>query len=319
MNNNRTTNMLEINRRMLKRISTHTIRSIQQAALIERLDPDAVARAMKSFSLYLGGGKLVELSRENRIVLTKLSTEALRLLDGFSDLAENQAQLVDKVRFVISPGIPGDMISLALSRFLFNNGNQVSPEILVAADGIRDLVRSRDFDFAVDLCVADSAEPDEKLVPSIPASLGVFHNHRLAGAGTIDRDHFSESDRVFLSPYIAPFSAELLSRVPAANRIEIADSDFRHRLVSINAGLALEYAQPSLQTGDAFVRLPVIGIEPANLGLWLPRRQDQLSEAAKLLISEIRYVNLPPIPQLEVQEESESLPEIRPLPEPLSA
>jgi hypothetical protein len=319
MNNNRTINMLEICRKILKRILTHPIRSIQQAALIERIDPDAVTRAIKGFAQYLGGGKLVECDG-NLIVLTKLGREGLQLLEQFTLLAENEAQQVEKLRFAISPGIPSDIISLALSRFLFHHGTQVSPEILVVNDGMRDLVRSGNVAFGLDLCVADSTEPDEQLPASIPGSIAIPLDHRLVGAGMIDADHFSsEGDRVFLSSYIAPFCMDLLVRVPAANRIVIPDSDLRHRLVSINAGLAIEFANPSLLPGDAFIRLPVAGgVQAATLGLWMARK-GQLSEPAKALISEIRYANLPPITPLDPPGQDESLPELPPLPAPLQA
>jgi hypothetical protein len=319
MNNNRTINMLEISRWILKRIRMHPTRSIQQAALIERLDPDAVARALKSFSQYLGGGKLTECRGGGLIALTKLGSDGLELLEQFLLLAENQAQQVDKVRFAVSPGIPSDILSLALSRFLFNHGREVSPEITVVNEGMRDLVRSREFAFALDLCVAGSAVPDEKLAGSITGSIAIPLDHRLVGAGMIDADHFSEGDRVFLSPYIAPACTDLLARVPTANRIVIADANLRHRLTAINAGLALDFASPSLLPGDAFVRLPVSEVQPATIGLWLPRRQDQLSESAKALISEIRYANLPPITPLDHTCQDEGLPEIPPLPEPMSA
>ena len=318
MNASRAINVLELNRRLLRRILTHHIRSIQQAAMIERIDPDAAARAMKTFSQYLGGGKLIE-TRDNRIVLSKLSAEALKLLEGFSSLAENQGQQTEKLRFAVSPGVPSELLALSLSRFLFNYGAHVTPEVFVVAEGMRDLVRTRDFAFALDLCVPDSAQADELLAASIPASIAVPLDHRLAESGMIDAEHFSERDLVFLSPYITAASDCLLGRLPAANRIEIADSDLRHRLVAINAGLALEYSNPSSARGDVFIRLPVVEIQPANLGLWLPGKQDQLSEPAKNLISEIRYANLPPIAPLDSGGQSESLPEIAPLPEPLTA
>jgi hypothetical protein len=164
----------------------------------------------------------------------------------------------------------------------------------------------------------------KRIEPGIPGSVLIPRNHRLSGIdGTIDAEHFSQTDVVFMAQGMEAGFRGLLHRVHPTNLVEIGCPETLRRLVMDGHGLGVVFAHPS-RSQESFTCVPAIGVDPICLGLVLPRKRELADEQATMFLIEairkaVRDAGLPEIPAfVEVPEQTESLPELPPL-EPLSA
>jgi DNA-binding transcriptional LysR family regulator len=309
---------LDVALRLLKRVSApnHSFRSWGQLEKRERLPEDKATRVMARCA-DLAGGDLAQV-QDNRIVPTALGCQFRDLVERLLDLSKSQAEPVEIVRVGIAPGIDASLLAPAIARFTAQWGGVVALQAILVPDGMRDAVRSGAIGFGVGWPDTDSLGADERLEPPIPVSILVPDGHRLAGeGGPIDADHLRPSDRAHFSPRLTVPLRDLLARVPPAHRSEVGCSETLHQLAAVGAGLGFEYAHSVRRTLDSFARLPVTGVEPASLGLWLPRDPERMTEPAKFLATAIRQA------VREAAELALPLPELPdlgiPLPEPLPA
>lgn len=313
-------------RRLLTRLyrPNHNIRSWSVAAMLEGLGNDKVGRLI-SRAEELAGGELTHV-REGRIALTTLGQQFRDWLEDLRFLQQSQAERTEELQVAVRPGVDPGILAPAIAafaRYFDHNALRVS----IQPEGMQEAVDSNLFTFGVTCTDAKTAGSCERIEPAIPASVLIpRRNHRLFGAlGPIDADHFTQTDFVFMAPGMEACFSGLLHRVQPANRIEVGCPATLRRLVADGHGIGVVFAHPNGSPEELITCVSAVGVEPIWLGLVLPRKRELTDEPATMFLIEairkaVRDAALPEIPALvDVPEESESLPEIPPLPEPLSA
>ncbi len=163
----------------------------------------------------------------------------------------------------------------------------------------------------------------ERLEPYARWQVLVALVHKLANCEReVTADDLTDS-RVFLTPLASssPSLAALLRSVPATHRIEVESVKTAQAMVTAGLGIGLDvsFASAASERAEPFRRLPVAGVEPKHLCLYLPKNPDDLSDPGKYLIETVRRavreIGLPPIPAFEAEQTE--LPEILPPVEPI--
>jgi hypothetical protein len=309
---------LDVSYRVLKRVSPsgHAFRSWSQIAKRERLTDDKIARAL-SRSSDLAGGELTEV-RDNRIVPTDLGAEFRDLVGRLLSLAGSQVEPVETVRVGLAPELDSAILVSAVARFTEKWGGLVALQFSPLVVGAEEAIESGSLAFAVCVPEEDADVSEVRIEPAVPLSVLIPSGHRLAGVDTLDSEHFSPSDMLFLAPGVASRAAEFISRVPLARRIEVGCPETLFQLVAEGHGLGAVFAYPRASRLEAFSCAAASGVDALSYGFALPRRTSSVSEPAAFLMSAIReaarVASLPPIPPLgDADLATEPLPELPPI------
>jgi DNA-binding transcriptional LysR family regulator len=312
---------LDVSYRVLKRVSApgHAFRSWSQLAKREHLTDDKIARAL-SRSADLAGGELTEV-RDNRIVPTPLGKEYRDLVGPLLALAGSQTEPVETVRVSIPQGFDSGILVPAVARFTEKWGGLVALQFSPLVDGAQEAVESGSLTFAVTVQDEDSADSEERIEPAVPLSVLIPQGHRLAGADSLDSEHFASSDMLFLDAGVASRVAEFLDRVPATRRIEVGCPETLRRLVADGRGLGLAFAHPQRSALGSFSWALAVGVQPLPLRFVLPRKKSMVSEPASFLMSAIREAaRVAALPLLEdLAEDAADMRELPSVSEQLTA
>jgi DNA-binding transcriptional LysR family regulator len=312
-------------RRVLSRLGrpNHNIVSWSAVAMLEGLGNDKVVRLV-SRAEELACVELTQL-RDSRLVLTSHGLRFRDWLEELRSFQQSQAERTEELHLAVSPGVDPGIVAQVIAAFT-RTYDHIALRVGIQHEGIHEAVESKLFSLGVTWTDSEAKGSSERIEPAIPASVQIPRNHRLFGTeGPITADCFTATDFVFMPPGMGARFSGLLQRVQPTNRAEIGCQETLRRLVADGHGLAVQFSHPSLSPVESFTCLPTVGVEPIWLCLVVPRKGGAGDElATKFLIEAIRdavrNAALPPLPTLVNElEETESLPEIPPLPEPQSA
>jgi DNA-binding transcriptional LysR family regulator len=296
-----------------------------------------------------------QLARRGDVTEDKLGRMLAELAEDFGDPVEFQgrrlvlthggSRLLDKLKAVLAVGkeltefeptevlrvavaeIDPGLLAVAAQAYFRNwEGLQALQFVPLDLQTITESIRSGHVAFAVGLEGDEIVGEGEWFEPGFLWTACIPGDYTMAGLeGRVSTEQLAGC-RLVLPPSAlrSPRLSDLLTRTPISQQVHVESSHSALAMATAGLGIALV-----LDTGNNLVpgsvpyrRLPVAGIEPEHLCLYHPGKSDDISQPGRDLIEAIRNAvrdaALPPIPSLDGPEEIEGLPELPPLPEPLS-
>jgi DNA-binding transcriptional LysR family regulator len=310
--------------RVMNRLNrpNHHFKSLSAVAMLEGLGKDKITRLIPQAEDLVCGG--IIRVRNGRIELTEHGCVFRDWLEELRSIQQSQAERGEELRVAVRPGVDPGILATAIATFT-RFFDRISLRVVIQPEGMQEAVDSKHFTFGVTWTDAKTVGSCERIEPAaIPGSVLIPRNHRLFGAdGPLDADHFTPTDVVFMAPGMEACFSGLLHRVQPANRVEVGCPETLRRLVADGHGLAVGFAHPFRSPDESTTCVQVVGVEPIWLGLVFPRKREVSDEPATMFLIEairkaVRDGALPDIPPLvDVPEDTDCLPELPPLPEPL--
>jgi DNA-binding transcriptional LysR family regulator len=285
--------------------------SLNQVARRASVTDDKLRRAIAALSRE-ARDPLVEV-KGRRLVLTtigdNLLSQAERLLATCRGQTEHDD--VEVMAVAVADDIEPEIVTNAVRDFfkewetfpLTLRIQRLDPETMAEA------IRSGSIAFAVGWEGDENTGCSiERLEPGASWRVLVPLNHELASQDKPVTMANLVNCRIFLPSSVIVSAHRLASSLvasPSVNRVEV---DSKHTVRTIVAaglgvGLDLEFGTDSNGSSESFRRLPLVGLDPEHLCLYLPKNPSELSEPAKFLIASIRDAirdaSLPPIPSLD--------------------
>jgi len=263
--------------------------SLNQLIRLTRVQDDKARRVLARLADAVGR-PLVEL-RARRYVLTDAGRSLLER--GEALLAVGQAngaeETVETVTVAVAARFDSGILVEPLREFFREWAGLVTVKVvLLDLDNIQHN-RPSEFAFGLDWVTESPAAGIEPVDVPLGWSLLVPEAHRLASlAGQASVEDLGPDDRVFLAagPGEALAATVLQGSLPA-NRVIVPFPEAVRRFVAAGLGLGLDIAVGRPVSDEPFLRLPLSGIEPARIGVHLPRKSE-LSEPAQALLALIR-------------------------------
>ena len=277
----------------------HTVTSLALLARVTKIQPDLFKRTLTAFSEEFGGDPLVSL-RERRYMLTpagwklfKLGNELLLLGRG-----EGGEQPSEVVTVEVAAAIDFRYLSDPIRSYHEEYGGLVTVKFVpYEAESIRNNLTSGVTCFGLAFVDPEGASGASLLERPVPWSVIVPGEHTLADSPTpIPVEGLASSTRVFVPAEFAETLTALVGR--GSNTIILPTPEAVRAAVAAKLGVGLDLDFGCYPDPEPFFRLPAAGVKSLRLGLYLPRKAESLTEAAKCLLDLIRTPRKPAAPVL---------------------
>jgi hypothetical protein len=171
-----------------------------------------------------------------------------------------------------------------LARFFEEWAGLVAVKLLpLDLDGIRTNVSSGITSFGLGFAEADGSSGCSLLPQPATWNAIVHPEHPLADEQGVSRDQLATC-RVFVPAEFAEKLSHDLTLAGTTSLVILPTPEAVRAAARCNLGVGLDLDFGARATPDSFVRVPVAGLQPLRLGLYLPRKPECLSEAARYLL-----------------------------------
>ena len=290
----------------------HAVTSLGQLSRWARIQDDKARRVLARMSEACGGDSLVEL-KGRKYALTTVGKEVFLAGERLIAVGQQNPEVLSEVVTVeVATEIDPLFLADPLARFFEEWAGLVAVKLLpLDPDGVRTSVAAGITSFGLGFAEADGSSGCPLLPEPVVWSAVVHTDHPLAELHEVTPDQLATC-RVFVPAEFAEQLAHDLALagtslviVPTAEAVRTAARR------SLGVGLDLDFGAG---TPDSVVRVPVAGLQPLRLGLYLPRKPECLSEAARWLLDLLkspRRRNTDPRPAAPIETAAE--PESEPL------
>lgn len=261
----------------------HAVTSIGQLSRWARIQDDKSRRLIARMSESCSGDALVEL-KGRKYALTAVGKELV--LAGERLIAvgqQNPESLSEVVTVEVAPEIDPLYIADALGRFLDEWAGLITVKLLpLDTEGVRTNVASGITSFGLGFADADGSSGCPLLPEPAVWSAVVHPDHPLAEGHEMTRDQLA-TNRVFVPAEFADKLSHDLALAGTTNLIIVPTAEAVRTAARCNLGVGLDL-DFGAGNPDSVVRVPVAGLQPLRLGLYLPRKPENLTEAARFLL-----------------------------------
>lgn len=271
----------------------HAVTSVGQLSRWARIDDARARRTITRMSEAFRGDPLVEL-KGRRLCLTSCGREVVlageRLLSvGQQPDAEIAGEVVTvEVAAVIDPAA----LLPALGTFLVEWAGLVTLRLQpLDTETLRGNLASGVTAFGVGFAEEDGSSGATLLERPLAWTLLVRPDHPRAAIGNCTVSDIVDCGRLFV-PAGGTDSLATVMCDAGSNVVVLPTALAVRTAVSAGLGLGLDL-DFGADTGESFLRVPLGDLSPLRLGLYLPRRPEQMTEAAKALHDAIREVFTP--------------------------
>lgn len=273
---------IELVRPLMK--PNHTVTSLGQLSRWARLQDDKARRVLARMSEACGGDSLVEL-RGRKYALTSVGKELVLAGERLIAVGQQDSGAFGEVVTVeVAPEIDPLFLADPLGRFLDEWAGLAAVKLLpLDTEGVRTNVASGITSFGLGFAEADGSSGCALLERPVPWVVVVHPEHPLAERQTVSPDQLA-SHRVFAPAEFAERVSQSLARTGSASLVVLPTSDAVRVAARRNLGVGLDLDFGVVDDSDPFVRIPLAELPPLRLGLFLPRKAEALSEAAKFLL-----------------------------------
>lgn len=289
------------------------VTSLAQLSRRARIQEDKARRVLARLSEAYGGDPLVAL-RGRQYALTAVGKELF--LAGERLIAVGR-QNAEALREVVTVEVAAELDPLFFARplahFFEEWAGLVEVKLLpLDPDGVRTNVSSGITSFGLGFVAADGSSGGPLLPDPAVWGAAVHPDHPLAERHEVTPDQLATS-RVFVPAEFADKLTHDLSLAGATRLVVVPTAEAVRTAARCNLGVGLDL-DFGVGRPDSVVRVPVAGMPPVRLGLYLPRKPECLSEAARFLLDLLKSPGRrdpdtgPPAPiETAVEPESRSL------------
>jgi DNA-binding transcriptional LysR family regulator len=268
----------------------HGFSSITQLSRRARANDDKLRRTLTRLSDELND-PLIGLNGR-RLALTEIGRQLLDRATQLLALAKRRAEEnpVEVLKVATGDGIDSALLADVVSAWMNEwQGLGTIQFRSLPPDLLLEQIAAGLIDLGIGWAHAFPTEPDERIEPAFPLMLLVPRGHALSESlGAVDGSELAETERVFLSPAADAASVDFLGNLPPVSRVAVDTSETLKSLVE-RGGLGLDFTTPTASEEEAFVRRPVVGVEPATLGVFFaPGRVDARPEPVKFFVDAVR-------------------------------
>ncbi len=265
----------------------HSITSLGQLSRFARIQDDKARRVISRMAEACGGDPLVEL-KGRKYTLTATGRELVSAGERLIAVGRQQdaTHLSETLTVEISPEITPQFLTEPLDRFLEEWSGLITVRILPLDHELRTNLCAYTA-FGVGIVEADGSSGAALLERPIPWTVLVPGEHPLADQPTpIPAAELTNSGRVFVPAEFAETLAAGL--VGGSSVIIVPTGEAVRAAVAGRLGNGLDPDFGCAGEPEPFFRLPTMGFKPLRIGIFLPRKPESMSEAAKCLLSLIR-------------------------------
>lgn len=286
---------------------SNNIASWKQLSIRLRLSEDDVVRAIKRLEAYFRSPLVVK-QADRRLALSGPGERIARIVEQLDRAAHSESDDAETLAIDADMTLAGSVLPFALPDFfsVFGGGlvalrvGRLDPDPAV----LQGRLANGTISFALGFSDDDPPASAEVLEPPFPWVALLPANHPLGSVPDgLAPESLAREDRVFVPDErsIAARSGALHA-VPPSRRIECESVAVVRAMVAggLGVGLALDFSRVSTGRPDGLRCVPLVGVEPERIAVFLPRKTGALSEAAQSLITAIkRVVTAPPEPPRE--------------------
>jgi DNA-binding transcriptional LysR family regulator len=209
------------------------------------------------------------------------------------DLEENAANAAETLSAEFAPYLGEALLPLVLPGFLAAFGGLLRLRICnLDAASVKQNIAGRQTDFGMGFLEDGEARSGvEVLEARIPWVALIPPGHKLQnGVGPVAGSDLLPDHRVFIPRecLALPGLCQWLKGVEGPYRVECGSPNMIRRLAAARLGLGVTLGLGLEDLSDGLTVRPIAGVEEQRLCFYLPRRADDLSEAASALLEAIR-------------------------------
>ena len=274
----------------------HTISSLNQLARRIKITDDKIRRTINQYSVAVGDPLI---SNNGRFIAftdagLKFFEHAAQFLSSVNEIPASES--VEQLNVGVAPGIDQQMLTKPVATLLKEWNGAVALKLHPLSTSVmRDSIMSG----AIELGIGwKDGEQDqtEVLEPLLPWHALVPLAHTLAKPAVdepIGADQLGESaDRVFVPGFGGGESHldQFLCKVLPANRVEVDSPHTVRAMVSagLGIGLDLDWGKKFVPESGSYSRRSVVGLEPEQLCLYLPKNAAKATQPATCMIDLLR-------------------------------
>jgi DNA-binding transcriptional LysR family regulator len=271
--------------------ANHGYSSMSQLCRRLRVDEDLCRRAVAHLEERFHGPQIAV--ENHRLTLTTLGRRVWMLACQVRDLEENSEDAAETLSVEIAPCLGEALLPLVLPGFLAAFGGLLRLRICnLDAASVKQNIARRQTDFGMGFVEDGEARSGvEVLGARIPWVVLIPPGHKLQnGVGPVAGTDLRPDDRVYIpcEALTLPGLCQWLKGVESAYRVECDSPNLIRRLAARGLGLGVTLDLGLGDISDGLAGRPIAGVEEQRLCFYLPRRADDLSEAASALLEAIR-------------------------------